>query len=196
MTMKVLIIYAHPTLDSLNGHLFGWVKSELQLAGHEVNFMDLYREGFDPVLRWGDDLRRRDLKDVPEMKGYQASITWADHLMFIYPTWWARRPAILEGFIDRLFTSGFAYESVPGKPLPKGLLAGKSASIIHTEQGPTGFYRWGYLLNAQYFTFERAVLSYVGITDVKRFTLGDAEQLKEERLVKFKEKVAKWIATL
>ena len=50
-----------------------------------------------------------DLAKVAEMEKYRDLVTWADHLIFIFPIWWSGMPAILKGFIDRVFVADFAY---------------------------------------------------------------------------------------
>ena len=60
-------------------------------------------------MRFDDTHKRRDLSTVPDMEKYRNLITWADQIIFIYPIWWSGMPAMLKGFIDRVFTAGFAY---------------------------------------------------------------------------------------
>ena len=55
-------------------------------------------------MRFDDTHKRRDLSTVPDIEKYRNLITWADHIIFIYPIWWGGMPAILKGFIDRVFT--------------------------------------------------------------------------------------------
>ncbi len=100
--MKILIIYAHPNHNSFNGAILKQVQANLD-RNHEVTLLDLYAEKFNPVLSFDEDHRRRDLEKDPETQTYRELITWADHLIFIFPIWWSGMPAILKGFIDRVF---------------------------------------------------------------------------------------------
>ncbi len=78
-------------------------------------------------------------KEPEDVKAYQEKMRWANTFIFIYPTFWFRAPAILEGFIDRVFTKDFAFKYV--NSVPKGLLKGKKAAVIETYGGPGWYYR-------------------------------------------------------
>ena len=120
--MKTLIIYAHPNDKSYNASILETVKENLS-SKHELKILDLYKEKFDPVLRFDTTHRRRDLAHDVAMKDYRDLITWADQLIFIFPTWWS----------GRVFVTGFAYENTP-RGLD-GKLTGK-AWIITTHNTP------------------------------------------------------------
>ena len=83
--MKTLIIYTHPSPTGFNATILKEVQSNLSKK-HEVKTLDLYAENFDPILRFDQEHRRRDLHKDPEMAKYRDLITWADHLIFIFPT--------------------------------------------------------------------------------------------------------------
>src|SRR5690606_16292792 len=129
---KTLIVIAHPDPDSFNQAIKTQLIAALKEQNHQVRVRDLYRLGFDPVLSL-EELQRYDSQegDVPaEVKAEQDEILWADHLIFIYPTWWWSMPAVMKGYFDRVFVPGFAFEV--GDQGIKGLLAGKKAWIIQT----------------------------------------------------------------
>ena len=134
--MNILIIYAHPNHQSFNGAILQQVKTHLN-PKHQVQILDLYAEKFDPLLRFDEDQLRRDLDKDPEMEKYRQLISWADHIIWIFPVWWGGMPAILKGFIDRVFASGFAY-SYKGMGM-QGHLKGKTAWIISTHNTPAFF---------------------------------------------------------
>ncbi|WP_299350296.1 NAD(P)H-dependent oxidoreductase [uncultured Shimia sp.] len=103
--MRCLIVLAHPLPQCLNAHLAQAVHDALTDAGHDVQFLDLYREGFDPVLT------------PNERKAYyqdtfldQAGLADIEMLVMVFPTWWFGLPAILKGWIDRSFLPGVAYD--------------------------------------------------------------------------------------
>ena len=75
--MKTLIIYAHPNEKSYNASILETVKENLS-SKHELRVLDLYKEQFDPILRFDTTHKRRDLVHDVAMKGYRDSITWAD----------------------------------------------------------------------------------------------------------------------
>jgi NAD(P)H dehydrogenase (quinone) len=158
--MKILIIYAHPSVESYNHALLEAFLKGLKKAGHDYEVVDLYRENFNPIL--SDTNPRAELgKDV---KAYQERIKAVDYLAFVFPTFWYRAPAMLEGFIDRVFTSHFAYKYVSnflGMKVPKGLLPDKKAIVIETYGGPGWYYR--YLFSRIPWKRFRAVLKFCGI---------------------------------
>lgn len=108
--MRVLVIYAHPLEDSMNGSLFACVKDTLVEAGHEVDALDLYAEKFDPVLSAED---RRAYFDIEANRArtapYVARLEAAGGLVFVFPTWCLGPPAILKGFFDRVMVPGVSF---------------------------------------------------------------------------------------
>lgn len=191
--MKVLIIYAHPDKDSLNHAILEQVLKGLRQAKHEYTLIDLYQENFNPILVFNQDSRRRDLHENPEMEPYRKLVSEADHLIFIYPIWWYGLPAILKGFIDRVFVSGFAY-TYKGA-LPKGLLKNKSAWVIYTIDSP----RWYvslFRLNAEWIVMKRAVLQFCGIKKVKRIMFAGVKTSSVERRTKWLNRVFRLASTL
>lgn len=164
--MKILIVHAHPDPESFNAAVLERIQAGIDRERHELHVLDLYREGFDPVLRFDRQHPRRDLKDSQEMRPYRERIEWADHLIFVYPVWWYGLPAILKGFFDRVFVSGFAF--VSGHGLPKGLLSGKSAWIVATIDSPSWFVRV-FRRNAENHVVRSAILGFCGIRKVRSF---------------------------
>ena len=79
--MNILIIYTHPTHQSFNCAILKQVQANIS-SKHSVKTLDLYNEQFDPILRFDESHKRRDLDKVVEMKEYRDLITWADHLLF------------------------------------------------------------------------------------------------------------------
>lgn len=157
--MKVLIIYTHPSPASFCHALTEVFAKGLKKSKHEFEVLDLYKAGFNPVLS-ETEVRAHSGDEVSaEIKSYQDKIRWAETLVFIFPTYWFRGPAMLEGFIDRVFTAGFAFKYV--KSMPKGLLPDKKAVVIQTYGGPGFYYR---LLMAMIpWRRFRAVLRFCGI---------------------------------
>ncbi|MFD2328245.1 NAD(P)H-dependent oxidoreductase [Cohnella sp. GCM10020058] len=185
--MKLLVIYVHPNHRSLNYAFLQEIVrgSEENAAIEEVEILDLYAEGFDPVLVFNEEKRRRDMHADPELERHREQIKRADKLVFVYPIWWGRPPAMLLGYIDRMFASGFAYKD-NGKLLPEGLLKGKTAVCVSTMKGPAG-YMLLWLYNAHKTLMRKALLRYVGFGKVKFFEFGSMESPRG----KHKEKLAK-----
>lgn len=173
--MKMLIIYTHPNHQSLS---YAFLQKAMEGSKEnskieEVQVLDLYEEGFDPILVFNEKKRRRDMYCDPTFEKYRRQISWADLLVFIYPIWWGRPPAMLMGYFDQLFASNFAYKDHGGL-LPEGLLKGKSAVCISSMKGPTN-YPLLWLNNAHKVLMRKAIFNYVGIKNVKFFEFGNME---------------------
>lgn len=111
--MRVLVLFAHPTRTSFTGDLADAFCAGLREAGHEVEFADLYREGFDPLLDPGQ-FQAETAMDAgaprpADVQAEQARLDRAQGLVFVYPFWWSDVPAILKGWFDRVWTYGYAY---------------------------------------------------------------------------------------
>src|SRR5689334_16662221 len=121
--MKILIIYTHPNHRSLSYAFLQKVilGSKENAFIEEVKVLDLYEEGFNPILVFNENKRRRDMHIDPNFAHYRDQLMWADKIVFVYPIWWGRPPAMLMGYIDQMFASGFAYKDT-GRILPEGLL--------------------------------------------------------------------------
>ena len=133
--MKFLLVYAHPNDKSFNHALFSHARQQLEAAGHSVRVHDLYAMGFDPVLATADFEAMEQGTQRADILSLQADIAWADRLFFTYPIWWYNRPAMLQGYIDRVFSHGFAYASGS-----KGLLQHSKALIFQTTGQPREVY--------------------------------------------------------
>lgn len=176
--MKLLIIFTYPNHTSLNYAFLQNIIKGSEENGHiqEIQVLDLYEEGFNPLLVFNEQKRRRDMHKDPEIEKYRQQLTRADKIVFIYPIWWGRPPAMLLGFIDQLFASNFAYKDKKGY-FPEGLLIGKSVVCVSTMKGPT-HYPFFWLNNAHKILMKRALFNFVGIKNVKFFEFGNMESPK------------------
>ena len=193
--MNVLIVYTYPNHKSLN---YAFLQQAITGSKENENIrdlqvLDLYEESFDPVLVFNEQKRRRDMHIDPRLEKYREQITWADKIVFIYPIWWGRPPAMLMGYIDQLFASNFAYKDKKGL-FSEGLLKGKSAVCISTMKGPAN-YSFLWLHNAHKILMKRALFSFVGIKKVKFFEFGNMESPKGNQLKKL-EKVYHYFKSL
>ena len=132
--MKHLIIYAHPNPESFNHAILERVEKALKDAGQSCEVRDLYALKFNPALDRKDLDLLLEGKTEKKVEAEQRYIKEADVLIFIYPIWWFGMPAIIKGYIDRVFAQGFAF-SMDGERLT-GLLKGKKAIIINTTGAP------------------------------------------------------------
>ena len=102
--MRVHVIYAHPLQDSLTGALHRTAVENLTAAGHEVDDLDLYAEGFDPVLLAEDRAKYHDVpSNQDRVRPYVERLQAAEALVFCHPVWNFGWPAILKGYLDRVF---------------------------------------------------------------------------------------------
>ena len=135
--MKTLIITAHPSSKGFTHKIAGAYKESAELAGGEVEIIDLYKE-----LNKQGFLTFEDIKEPssdPLRDEYQRKIIEANNIVFVHPLWWCGTPAILKNFLDCNFTARFAYRYVNGRPV--GLLKGRSASVYITCDGSMWLYR-------------------------------------------------------
>jgi len=109
--MNVLTVVAHPRTTSLTFAAAERFAQGLADAGHETEVLDLHRVGFDPVLREADepDWSNPNKTYSPETEAEIERMKRHDALAYIFPMWWYDVPAILKGYIDRVWNHGFAY---------------------------------------------------------------------------------------
>jgi NAD(P)H dehydrogenase (quinone) len=130
-----LIIYAHPNPGSFNAAVKDRILTVLNEANTPYYLIDLYAESYNPVLS------KEELNGMvsDETKKYQSLISEASDIIFIFPVFWFRAPAILEGFLDKVFVPGFAYQfrQIIGKyGVPVPLLKNKNVLAILTHGAP------------------------------------------------------------
>jgi len=131
--MRHLVVVAHPSVESFTMALTRVYVSELEKLGHSQHTRDLYRMGFNPLLS-AQELAAAASPVSADVSQAQEDIRAADALTVIYPLWWLSMPAIMKGYIDRVFSRGFAYESHGG--IVRGLLSGKQAVLITISGAP------------------------------------------------------------
>ncbi len=102
--MRILLVYSHPVPESFNAAVRDTAVETLNQGGHDVKLLDLYAAGFDPVMRMQErrDYHTRDLNEDP-VKDHIELLRWAEGLLFVYPTWWYGLPAMLKGWLDRVW---------------------------------------------------------------------------------------------
>lgn len=155
--MNVLLVFAHPEPRSLNGALRDIALQALEAQGHQVRVSDLYAEGWksevdrDDFTQLASDARLRIAAASGEafaataltadVRAEHEKLLWADVLILQFPLWWYTMPAILKGWVDRVYAYGFAYgvgehsDNHWGDRFGEGTLAGKRAMLIVTAGG-------------------------------------------------------------
>lgn len=110
-TPKVHVVWAHPRPDSVTAVIVADVIAALEAAGAEVDALDLYRAGFDPALREPDEPDWDDLdrEYSPEVMRLADRARAADALVILFPVWWFSLPAVLKGYVDRVWNHGLFY---------------------------------------------------------------------------------------
>ncbi len=136
--MQISVILAHPDPHSFNHAIADAAIEELKSNGHRAILHDLYAEKFDPVLA-GEEIPK-DAHLSAEMELHCNELSAADGIIIIHPNWWGQLPAILKGWVDRVFRPGLAYrfmEGDKGEGVPAGLLKAKSAIVFNTSNTVT-----------------------------------------------------------
>lgn len=160
--MNILMVYAHPEPGSLNGALRGFTVARLAGAGHQVQVSDLY------AMRWKAQVDRSDFgreddserlevsaasrhayetgTQSADIVAEQKKLLQAEALIVQFPLWWFSMPAILKGWVDRVFACGFAYgvgehsEHRWGERYGEGPFKGKRAMLVVTTGGWASHY--------------------------------------------------------
>ncbi|POR60174.1 NAD(P)H-dependent oxidoreductase [Pseudomonas syringae] len=185
--MNVLIVYAHPEPRSLNGSLKDFAVNHLQNNGHQVQVSDLYQMGWKAIIDANDapgletssrfdpalESQRVFAAGIqpPDIEAEQAKLLWADAVIFQFPLWWFSMPAIMKGWIERVYACGFAYgvgehsDQHWGDRYGEGTLAGKRAMLVVTMGGWESHYSERGVngaLNDVLFPMQHGILFYPG----------------------------------
>lgn len=168
MGKRILVILGHPSNESLCSALAGSYVEGASAAGNEVQLISLASLVFDPVLHNG----YASIQELePDLKSAQAAIYWAQHIVFVYPNWWGGMPALLKGFIDRVFLPGFAFKYREGSRFWDRLLSGRTAQLFVTMDTPPWYFRWVYRMPGHN-QMKRTILEFSGIKPVTITSIG------------------------
>jgi putative NADPH-quinone reductase len=183
--MKTLIILGHPDKNSFCGHLADSYEKGAREKGGEVVRMNLGDLQFDPILRNGYS-RIQPLE--PALVKAQAQIKTANHVVIVFPIWWSSVPALLKGFLDRVFLPGFAFKYREHSSNWDKLLAGRSARLIMTSDAPVFWLYLAYFHPALNM-MKKAVLEFCGISPVSVTSFGSIKNASEKKREDIKYKV-------
>jgi NAD(P)H dehydrogenase (quinone) len=204
--VNVLIVHAHPEPRSLNGALRDLAVRHLTARGHDVRVSDLY------AMRWNAVADREDFLDHdaaerlvyvraskdafaagtqhPEIAAEQDKLRWADAVIFQFPLWWFSVPAILKGWIERVFAYGFAYGVGVhegerwGDRYGEGTLTGRRAMLSMTIGGRAPHYSdrgVNGALDDMLFPIQHGILFYPGMDVMPPFAIYQADRLTAEQ---------------
>lgn len=184
MSKNITVILGHPNSVSYCAALAEAYVQSASAAGHQVKFFKLGELQFDPILRHGYQ-QRQELE--PDLLELQSAISWANHLVLVYPTWWGAMPALLKGLFDRVLLPGFAFKYRENSQFWDKLLAGRSAHALVTMDTPPWFYR---LFNHMpgHHQLKKTILGFCGFNPIKITTFGSVRQTSAAQREKWLQK--------
>ncbi|MFV3415972.1 NAD(P)H-dependent oxidoreductase [Pseudomonas nitroreducens] len=219
--MNVLIVHAHPEPRSLNGSLKDFAVRRLQAAGHEVQVSDLYAMNWKATLDASDSLDRdpegrfdpsldsklayaagRQSSDIATE---QEKLRWADTLILQFPLWWFSMPAILKGWVERVYAYGFAYgvgehsDARWGDRYGEGNLAGKRAMLVVTTGGWESHYSARGIngpIDDLLFPIHHGVLHYPGFEVLPPYLVYRTSRVDAERYAQIERELGERLDTL
>lgn len=169
---ELLIINGHPNPQSFSFALSAAYQDSASglVNTTRINLRELH---FDLVLRTGYE-QTQPLE--PDLQRAADAIVRAKHVAWFFPTWWNNVPALLKGFIDRVFTPGFAFAYTKGSPFPRKLLAGRSARLVTSMDGP---WIWHKLVqrSAVHVALGQSTLGFSGFSPVRDTTFYGARRM-------------------
>lgn len=178
--MHLLTVFSHPIGDSYPAAVMSAFHEPFHEAGHTIDVLDLHREGFDPRFTvedhshfWGGPIP----EDVAAM---HRRVEAADRLAFVFPVYWWSMPALMKGWIERVFTGGWAYQygrgvEDRGKEPLNGLLPSVPTALIGVGGSKRATYdKYGYD-EAMRTQLDVGVFAYCGIRDVESHLIYDVE---------------------
>lgn len=209
--MKILIVYAHPEPQSINGALFRAAVEQLTADGHIVKTTDLYAMRFDPVSDRSNFTNvlnpqyfKQQLEEIhaTEVNGFsglinneQEKVEWCDLMIWQFPLWWFSVPAVLKGWVDRVFAMGRFYKA--GHYYETGIFKGKKALLSLTTGSPADAYlKDGFQgdLNVILKPIQRGILQFTGFSVLRpQVVYGPVRQSPEqntEALHKWRERLS------
>lgn len=183
--MKIAVIVGHPRKGSFCEALADAYAEGARGAGHEITVIRLAGLAFDPILHGG---WQGEQPLEPDLRAAQQAIGAARHSVWIWPMWFGSAPALMKGFVERVFEMGWAAEKLDRPPWYRPLLKGRSARVVVTMQMPVVVYR--FVAGARSArTFSKQILEHSGIVPVRRSYFGMVETSTPERR-------AEWIAEM
>jgi NAD(P)H dehydrogenase (quinone) len=185
--MKHLVVFAHPNQESFCKGIVDTIELISEKKGDNIVIRDLYKFGFDPILKPSDFVGMQSGNIPEDIGAEQEFIKWADVITFVYPVWWVGLPAMLKGYVDRVFSYGFAYESVDGAP--RGLLNGKKAVLFCTTGSPNEVYDQNGMHNSMKQITDVGIFNFSGIEVISHTFFGAVPYVPEETRAEYLKEV-------
>jgi NAD(P)H dehydrogenase (quinone) len=174
---NILIINGHPDKESFCFALAESYRKGVEKSGATCKVMNLIDLKFNPILTFG---YRKVSELEPDLIQAQKDILEANHLVFVYPNWWSTYPALLKGFIDRVFLPNFAFKYHEKGPFWDKLLKGKTAQLIVTMDTPSWYY---WLINRRpgHNSMKIGILEFSGVKPVKINSYGPIKSSDDKK---------------
>ena len=184
---KILIINGHPDKESFCFELAKRYKKGADFSGADCKIVNLTDLHFSPILKFG---YRKKTELETDLLNVQNDISESTHLVFVYPTWWGTQPALLKGFIERVFLPKFAFKYRENSLFWDKLLIGKSARLIVTMDTPKWYYSLIYK-KPGHNSMKKGILEFCGIKPVKITTLSPIKSANESKRDKWLKQIEK-----
>lgn len=168
--MKHAVIFAHPKPDSFTAAVAETYAEAARALGHEAVVRDLYRMGFDPCLKAEEIPTPEGFKVAPDVAAERAVLDDADVFAFVYPFWFNAPPAILKGYVDRVFGMGFGFEPAAGGT--QALLDGRQLISFSSSGAPEDWVRDTGAMAALHTLFDNHLAGVCGLTVVDHIHVG------------------------
>lgn len=219
--MNVLLVHAHPEPHSLNGTLRDFAVERLRRNGHAVQVSDLYAMGWKATLDAADSLdppvgahfhpsldsQHAFLhgRQSPDIAAEQDKLRWADAVILQFPLWWFSMPAILKGWVERVYAYGFAYgvgehsDTHWGDRYGEGMLAGKRAMLLVTAGGWSSHYAARGIngpIDDLLFPIQHGILYYPGFDVLPPYVVYRSGRMDAQRLAQVKDELGQRLDTL
>lgn len=183
----LLVIQGHPDRSSFIAALADAYAEAARTEGVRVRTLHLADLRFDPILHRG---HHDEQPFEPDLADAVDAIRDASHVLFAFPTWWAAPPALVKGFVDRAFLPGVAFRYEPGRLLPIGMFAGRSARMLTSMDSPSPWYWWKHG-RATHRSFLDATLDFCGFGPIRATTIYSVRTLSEAARKKAIERAAR-----
>lgn len=178
--MHILTVFAHPFTYKYPAAVMEALHEPIRDEGHTVEVLDLHREGFDPCFTEADHAHFWGGKLPADVAGMQSRVEGADRLAFVFPVYWWGMPALMKGWIERVFTGGWAYQygngvEDRGKAALTALLGNRPTVLIGIGgSGWATYQKYGYAESMRT-QIDVGTFAYCGITDVESHLITDVE---------------------
>ncbi len=136
---RALVVYCHPSSDSFVATVRDRVVAGLTAGGADVRLTDLYADDFEPALSATERADHLGPGTDPSIASYTDDLQWCDTLVLVYPTWWSGQPAMLKGWMDRVWVSGVAWTLPDGANLLRPGLRNVRRLVAVTTHGSSKF---------------------------------------------------------